>query len=77
MKILTPISRIFVGILFVISGFIKLNDPLGFSYKLQEYFSADVLNLPFFEPYALAEKLRFSPSILMLIKNLSISFKSE
>jgi uncharacterized membrane protein YphA (DoxX/SURF4 family)/peroxiredoxin len=53
MKILVPISRIFVGILFIISGFIKLNDPLGFSYKLQEYFSADVLNLPFLEPYAL------------------------
>ena len=54
MKILTPISRIFVGILFIFSGFIKLNDPLGFSYKLQEYFSAEVLNLPFLEPYALA-----------------------
>ena len=54
MKILTPISRIFVGILFIISGFIKLNDPLGFSYKLQEYFSAEVLNLPFLESYALA-----------------------
>lgn len=54
MKILTPISRIFVGILFIISGFIKLNDPLGFSYKLQEYFSPEVLNLPFLEPYALA-----------------------
>ena len=53
MKTLVPISRIFVGILFIISGFIKLNDPLGFSYKLQEYFSSEVLNLPFLEPYAL------------------------
>lgn len=53
MKILTPIARIFVGVLFIISGFIKLNDPLGFSYKLQEYFSTDVLNLPLLEPYAL------------------------
>ncbi|WP_394330734.1 MauE/DoxX family redox-associated membrane protein [Lacinutrix jangbogonensis] len=32
---------------------IKLNDPLGFSYKLQEYFSTEVLNLPFLDPYAL------------------------
>jgi len=32
---------------------IKLNDPLGFSYKLQEYFSAEVLDLPFLMPYAL------------------------
>ena len=53
MKYLVNISRIFVGVLFIISGLIKLNDPLGFSYKLQEYFSADVLNIPFLEPYAL------------------------
>ncbi len=54
MKILVTLSRIFVGVLFIISGLIKLNDPLGFSYKLQEYFSTDVLNIPFLEPYALA-----------------------
>ena len=53
MKKLVALSRIFVGVLFIISGFIKLNDPLGFSYKLQEYFSTDVLNIPFLEPYAL------------------------
>ncbi|MDO6597576.1 DoxX family membrane protein [Oceanihabitans sp. 2_MG-2023] len=54
MKYITHLCRILVGGLFIFSGLIKLNDPLGFSYKLQEYFSADVLNLPFFEPYALA-----------------------
>ena len=53
MKYIVQISRVFVGILFIISGFVKLNDPLGFSYKLQEYFGTDVLNLPFLEPYAL------------------------
>jgi len=53
MKVLVAISRIFVGVLFIISGLIKLNDPLGFSYKLQEYFSVEVLNIPFLEPYAL------------------------
>ena len=53
MKYLVHISRIFVGVLFIISGFIKLNDPLGFSYKLQEYFGSDVLNLEFLIPYAL------------------------
>jgi uncharacterized membrane protein YphA (DoxX/SURF4 family) len=57
MKIIVSFSRIFVGILFIISGFIKLNDPLGFSYKLQEYFSTEVLNIPFLEPYALAISL--------------------
>ncbi|GAA4955849.1 DoxX family protein [Algibacter agarivorans] len=53
MKLLVNISRLLVGALFIFSGFIKLNDPLGFSYKLQEYFSPDVLNIPFLEPYAL------------------------
>ena len=53
MKALVSISRIFVGILFIISGLIKLNDPIGFSFKLEEYFSAAVLNITFLEPYAL------------------------
>ncbi|MHA7843938.1 MAG: BT_3928 family protein [Winogradskyella sp.] len=53
MKYITHISRLLVGVLFIISGFIKLNDPLGFSYKLQEYFSAEVLNMEFLIPYAL------------------------
>ncbi|QWX82843.1 DoxX family membrane protein [Cellulophaga sp. HaHaR_3_176] len=53
MKILVGFSRVFVGLLFIISGFIKLNDPVGFSFKLEEYFSFGVLNLPFLEPHAL------------------------
>lgn len=53
MKYIVQLSRIFVGVLFIISGFIKLNDPLGFSYKLQEYFGADVLDMEFLIPYAL------------------------
>jgi len=53
MKVLTHIARFIVGALFIFSGFIKLNDPLGFSYKLQEYFSAEVLGLEFLSPYAL------------------------
>ena len=39
MKIITQIARVLVGILFIISGVIKANDPYGFSYKLDEYFS--------------------------------------
>lgn len=54
MKYLVTFSRIVVGILFIISGFIKLNDPVGFSFKLEEYFSQGVLDLPFFMDFALA-----------------------
>lgn len=53
MKIFVGIARIFVGILFIISGFVKLNDPVGFSFKLQEYFSAGVLGIEFLIPFAL------------------------
>lgn len=35
---ITHITRIAVGGLFIFSGFIKANDPVGFSYKLEEYF---------------------------------------
>ena len=38
MKIIVNISRIIVGVLFIFSGLIKANDPLGLSYKMQEFF---------------------------------------
>src|SRR5690606_35920555 len=37
-RIVDPISRIIVGGLFIFSGLIKLNDPIGTAIKLQEYF---------------------------------------
>lgn len=44
------IARIFTGVLFVFSGLIKANDPVGFSYKLEEYFQ--VFNLNFLNEYS-------------------------
>jgi uncharacterized membrane protein YphA (DoxX/SURF4 family) len=43
-------ARIFVGLLFIFSGLIKLNDPLGFSYKLEEYF--EVFHLVFLNSFS-------------------------
>ena len=52
-NLITQFSRLFVSILFIISGLIKLNDPIGFSYKLAEYISEPVFNLPVFLPFVL------------------------
>lgn len=54
MKVLYQIARLFVGVLFIFSGYVKLVDPIGFSYKLEEYFGPDVLGLEFLVPFALA-----------------------
>lgn len=42
--ILLWISRLFVGLLFIFSGLIKANDPMGFGFKLQEYFLVFKMN---------------------------------
>ena len=51
---LTHIPRVLVGGLFIFSGFIKANDPLGFSYKLKEYFEVfqGDTGMVFFEYFA-------------------------
>lgn len=53
MKLVVGLARIIVGVLFIFSGFVKLNDPIGFAFKLEEYFSPSVLNLEFLAPFAL------------------------
>lgn len=54
MKALVKICSFLVGILFLFSGFVKADDPLGFTYKLQEYFAKDALNLPWLNGFALS-----------------------
>lgn len=44
-------ARLLVGILFIFSGLIKANDPLGLSYKMQEFF--EVWNLPALDTWTL------------------------
>lgn len=51
-RALTWICRILVGALFIVSGLIKANDPLGFSYKLSEYFT--VFGMEFLKPASLS-----------------------
>ena len=68
MKMLLFISRIIAGSGLVVSGLVKANDTLGFSYKMEEYFSAEVLNMEFLIPYALAF------AVLMCLAEIIIGF---
>lgn len=56
-RIIDTFSRIFVGGLFIFSGLIKLNDPIGTEIKLEEYFEVFANDFgSFFQvfiPYAL------------------------
>lgn len=49
-KVALNFSRWFVGLLFIFSGLIKANDPLGFGYKLQEYF--EVFHISFLNDWS-------------------------
>ncbi|MDR1552274.1 MAG: DoxX family protein [Prevotellaceae bacterium] len=51
MTVISHISRILIGLLFVFSGYVKAIDPLGFTYKLEEYFQS--LHVTFLSPLAL------------------------
>lgn len=57
MKIIDQFSRFFVGALFIFSGLIKLNDPIGTEIKLEEYFEVFAEDFGSFflylKPYAL------------------------
>ncbi|MBL7717378.1 MAG: DoxX family protein [Flavipsychrobacter sp.] len=50
MKYLLWLFRIIVGGLFIFSGLVKANDPLGLTYKMQEFF--EVLHLTLLNEYA-------------------------
>ncbi len=63
---MSTVARVIVGGLFIVSGLVKANDPIGFAYKLEEYFEDGALafrikelfgapgfSLEFFVEYAL------------------------
>src|SRR5687767_10077218 len=62
MKVAITIVRILVGVLFIISGLVKANDPHGLSYKMQEFFEIWNIGLQssgFFLKSALIALFRF------------------
>src|SRR6201996_4077238 len=52
MKTLIAIARGLVGVLFIFSGLVKADDPLGLSYKMQEFF--EVWNFHWLDHFTLA-----------------------
>ncbi|MDT7832261.1 DoxX family protein [Flavobacteriaceae bacterium S356] len=76
-KILVHLSRIFVGAMFVFSGFVKLVDPIGSQYKFEEYFGEGVLNLEFLIPYALPFSILLILAEIMLGVMLLLGYKSK
>ncbi len=69
------ISRILVGFLFIFSGLIKANDPLGFGYKLQEYF--EVFHIAFLNDYATAFAILLCTLEIILGALLLLGFWAE
>ncbi|RDC64313.1 BT_3928 family protein [Adhaeribacter pallidiroseus] len=57
MKVISKLSWLFVGGLFIFSGLIKINDPVGTAIKLEEYFEVFATDFSsvflIFKPYAL------------------------
>lgn len=62
MKIPVNIIRAFVGLVFIFSGLVKANDPLGTAYKMEDYFeiwNGDLKNSGFFLKNALINLFDF------------------
>ncbi|SFQ21954.1 BT_3928 family protein [Hymenobacter arizonensis] len=53
LRTVTKVSWALLGALFVFSGLIKLNDPVGTAYKLEEYFEVFAVDLPALDSFFL------------------------
>ena len=54
MTLAARIARTLVGVIFIFSGLIKLNDPVGTQIKLEEYFEVFAQDLPFLHDFFMA-----------------------
>ncbi|MCW3161220.1 BT_3928 family protein [Chryseobacterium oryctis] len=65
---LKGLLRFIIAVIFILSGFVKAVDLVGFSFKMEEYFSPTVFNMPFFEKFALLF------SIIVVVLELLLGF---
>lgn len=71
MKVIVNISRLLVGILFIFSGLIKANDPVGFAIKLEEYyeiFASEGGLLRIFEWHIILESVVFQAALICVVE---------
>lgn len=78
---ITKAIKFFVGGLFIFSGLVKLNDPMGTAIKLEEYFavfSADIAGFfQHFTPFALPLAVVFVVSEVILGVALLLNFRTK
>ena len=65
-KFIDQFSRFFVGSLFIFSGLIKLNDPVGTAIKLEEYFEVFAQDFGAFFHYFIPWSLEISMTLIVL-----------
>ncbi|PIQ46917.1 MAG: DoxX family protein [Cytophagales bacterium CG12_big_fil_rev_8_21_14_0_65_40_12] len=77
MKVFNSVARFIVGGLFIFSGLIKINDPVGTQIKLEEYFTVFAVDIaPFFESLKpLALFLSIFLSTLEIVLGLAVLLK--
>lgn len=51
LNVFIQLLRIAVGVLFIFSGVVKANDPMGLANKMTEFFEPAVWNMPYMVPY--------------------------
>jgi uncharacterized membrane protein YphA (DoxX/SURF4 family) len=65
-KIIDQFSRYFVGCLFIFSGLIKLNDPIGTEIKMEEYFDVFTESFGYFFHYFVPWSLEIGMVMIIL-----------
>ena len=72
-KVIDQFSRFFVGALFIFSGLIKLNDPIGTEIKLEEYFEVFTQDFGAFFHYLIPWSLEIGIVLIVLEVALGIA----
>lgn len=71
------LARIAVGSVFIVSGLIKANDTLGFSYKLEEYFDESALGSFWALFHGMSLEVAIIVSVVEVILGLAVLFGAK